>query len=66
VVPEFEELGKEEHWIIFFDSCLEWYAENVVTVRIIDVVQKYSIGEVIDLPKERAQSAIERGLAVLV
>ena len=66
VVPEFEELGKEEHWISFFDSCLEWYAENVVTVRIIDVVQKYSIGDVIDLPKERAQSAIERGLAVLI
>lgn len=65
-VPEFEELGKEEHWISFLDSCLEWYKENVVTVRIIDVVQKYSIGDVIDLPKERAQSAIERGLAVLV
>jgi|SRR6478735_760457 len=65
-VPEFEELGKEEHWISFFDSCLEWYKENVMTVKITAVVQKYKIGEVIDLPKERAISAIERGLAVLV
>ena len=38
----------------------------MVTVRIIDVVQKYAIGDVIDLPKERAKSAIERGLAVLI
>lgn len=65
-VPEFEELGKEEHWISFFDSCLEWYKENVMTVKIIAVVQKYAIGEVIDLPKVRALSAIGRGLAVLI
>lgn len=65
-VPEFEELGKEEHWISFFDSCLEWYKENVITVKIIAVVQKYKIDEIVDLPKERALSAIDRGLAVLI
>lgn len=65
-VPEFEELGKEEHWIQFFDSCLEWYKENVMTVKITAVVQKYKINEIVDLPKERALSAIERGLAVLI
>jgi len=65
-VPEFEELGKEEHWISFFDSCLEWYKENVMTVKIIAVVQKYQINEIVDLPKERALSAIERGLAELL
>lgn len=65
-VPEFEELGKEENWTEFFDSCLEWYKENVMAVKIIAVVQKYKIDEIVDLPKERALSAIERGLAVLV
>jgi len=65
-VPEFEELGKEEHWISFFDSCLEWYKENVMTVKITAVVQKYKIDEIVDLPKERALSAIERGLAELI
>jgi len=62
-VPEFEELGKEEHWISFFDLALKWFEENTVKVRITAVVQKYKIGEEIYLPKERALSAIDRGLA---
>jgi len=65
-VPEFEELGKEEHWISFFDSAMKWHSENMVTIRIIATVQVYKVGEIVDLPKERALSAIERGLAVLI
>lgn len=65
-VPEFEELGKEGHWNDFFESCMKWYIENMVTVRIIAVVQVYKIGEIVDLPKERAYSAIDRGLAELI
>lgn len=65
-VPEFEELGKEEHWDSFFESSMQWYNENMVTVRITSVVQVYKVGEIVDLPKERAYSAIERGLAELI
>lgn len=65
-VPKFEELGKEEHWNSFFESAMQWYDENMVTVRIIATVQVYKVGEIIDLPKERALSAIKRGLAELV
>lgn len=65
-VPEFEELGKEEHWNSFFESAMQWYVENMLTVKITAVVQVYKVGEIVDLPKERALSAIERGLAELV
>jgi len=65
-VPKFEELGKEEHWISFFESALKWHEENTIKVRITAVVQKYKIGQEIYLPTDRALSAIERGLAVRV
>lgn len=65
-LKKYKEKTTVEDWDLFFDSCLEWYKENVMTVKIIAVVQKYQIGEVIDLPKERALSAIEKGLAVLI
>jgi len=65
-VPEFEELGKEEHWNSFFNDTMKWHKENMVTVRITTVVQVYKLGEIVNLSKERAKSAIERGLAVLV
>lgn len=65
-VGKFEELGKEKDWLKFFNSALEWYKENIITVRIIAVVQLYKVGQIIDLPKERALSGIERGLCELV
>lgn len=61
-VPEFEELGKEEHWITFFESALKWYDENTMKVKVNKVVQKYKVGEIITLPTERALLGIERGL----
>lgn len=64
-VPEFEELGKEEHWNSFFYSCLNWCKENTLTVRITAVVQVYKVGQIVTLPKERALSGIERGLCEL-
>lgn len=65
-VPEFEELGKEEHWHSFFESVLKWHKENTITVRITAVVQVYKIGQIVDLPKERALSGIERGLCEII
>lgn len=65
-VPEFEELCKEDHWNSFFESAMHWYTENMLTVRITSLVQVYKVGEIVDLPKERAYSAIERGLAELI
>jgi len=65
-VPKLEELGKEDHWIKFFDSCLKWHEDNMMMVRITSVVQKYKIGEVVSISKERALSGIERGLCELV
>ncbi len=65
-VPEFEELGKELDWLSFFDTCIEWHKENMMQVRIIMPVQKYKIGEVISISKERALSGIERGLCELI
>ncbi len=64
--PEFKELGKEEHWNKFFKSSMKWYEENIMTVRVIATVQRYKINDIIDLPKERALSGIERGLCELV
>lgn len=65
-LKKYKEKTTVENWELFFDLCLEWYKENVITVKIIAVVQKYKIDEIVDLPKERALSAIKRGLAVLV
>ena len=66
IVPDFEELGKEEHWISFFDSSIEWYKENMVTVRVTSAVKLYKIGQIIDLPKARALHGLERGLCEIV
>ena len=65
-VPKFKELGTEKKWNDFFDSCMVWYNENTLQVKITAVVQKYKIGEIVTLPKERALSGIERGLCELV
>lgn len=65
-VPEFEELGKEEHWNIFFEKCMEWFDENMVSVRITSHVQIYKIGQIVNISKDRAKSGIERGLCELI
>lgn len=65
-VPNFKELGKEKDWLDFFDKSLKWWEDNTLTVRIIAVVQVYKIGQIVNLPKERALSGIERGLCELV
>lgn len=66
IVPDFEELGKEEYWIDFFKMALNWHKENIITVRVILPVKLYKVGDVINLPKERALSGLKRGLCELV
>lgn len=65
IVPEFEELGKDEHWLNFLNFALtEFYKNNkMVKIKIIATVWKYKIGDVIEVSQERATSAIDRGLA---
>lgn len=65
-VPNFKELGKESHWNNFFNKTIKWHEENTVKVRIIKAVQVYKINEIVSLPKERAYSALERGLCEFV
>lgn len=65
-ITKFTELGKEEDWLMFFNKAMKWYEENSLSVKIVLPVQLYKVGQIITLPKERAISAVERGLAEFV
>src|SRR6478736_4260534 len=71
----YKEINKPDYLVQLSDTegfaysvyeAMQWYKENMVTVRITAIVQVYKVGEIVDLPKERAYSAIERGLVELI
>lgn len=67
VVPDFNELGKNEHWINFFNFALDEFYKNNPMVKIKILVEVSNpgvkVGDIIEVSEERATMAIDKGYA---